>query len=576
MADDTVRVSDLATIEPSNDDLILLSHQGLTRNATVEDIRAIADDFNGGTEKSLSAEKGKVLYDKIGDTSELQTYYKDDLVGSVNENVQQIYDTNKQFKPDIYDGCIVNFIDDDAKLTTQNVFKPIADAKGIKFCSAIVESWVGTSDYMTINQIKSLQDEGHDILNHTYSHQNNWPNFTEQQIIDEINNNKDYMIANGLKGYDIIVYPGTVPNIDLNKNATRKAARYGISNIYNATSDVLDNYYMPRIDSDFQTLDGLKAILDVAIANKQWLIILSHSWRPNGGINDTAVFSTEKISQFIDYIQSKNVPIMTFTEAEKYKGNIASIGTYNNNNSIYFSKDGKNNLTGNVLFVDDNTKYSFNNPATDFKADCLTYIPIQVLNDTLTNSGGIYKVFRSSVKYYSYSEFSPYNSNKIFRRQWNEINNANAWTTFEEITTGNLKVNPNADNSFLMDTPITSYDVDKETIVTIRTTYDTFLGIGGDMRVFRSSQSNFSYATFTPWNSRSIYMRKWRENSYWGAGISTSNASWSDWRKIGTQAGTTANRPTYVDIGYNYFDTTLNKPIWYNGTNWVDSTGTTV
>ena len=29
-------------------------------------------------------------------------------------------------------------------------------------------------------------------------------------------------------------------------------------------------------------------------------------------------------------------------------------------------------------------------------------------------------------------------------------------------------------------------------------------------------------------------------------------------------------------IGKLYFDTTLNKPIWWNGTTWVDSTGTNV
>ena len=40
--------------------------------------------------------------------------------------------------------------------------------------------------------------------------------------------------------------------------------------------------------------------------------------------------------------------------------------------------------------------------------------------------------------------------------------------------------------------------------------------------------------------------------------------------------GATTARPTGQAVGYQYFDTTLNKPIWYNGTNWVDSTGTTV
>ena len=41
--------------------------------------------------------------------------------------------------------------------------------------------------------------------------------------------------------------------------------------------------------------------------------------------------------------------------------------------------------------------------------------------------------------------------------------------------------------------------------------------------------------------------------------------------------GITANRPTFgLLIGQNYFDTTLNIPIWYNGSNWVNASGTTV
>lgn len=42
--------------------------------------------------------------------------------------------------------------------------------------------------------------------------------------------------------------------------------------------------------------------------------------------------------------------------------------------------------------------------------------------------------------------------------------------------------------------------------------------------------------------------------------------------------GTTASRPTGLNrvLYMNYFDATLNKPIWWNGSNWVDATGTTV
>lgn len=41
-------------------------------------------------------------------------------------------------------------------------------------------------------------------------------------------------------------------------------------------------------------------------------------------------------------------------------------------------------------------------------------------------------------------------------------------------------------------------------------------------------------------------------------------------------SGITVNRPSNPQIGFQYFDTTLNKPIWWTGTKWVDSAGSDV
>lgn len=56
------------------------------------------------------------------------------------------------------------------------------------------------------------------------------------------------------------------------------------------------------------------------------------------------------------------------------------------------------------------------------------------------------------------------------------------------------------------------------------------------------------------------------------------NACWIDvngMKAITSHKGSTENRPApnIGDIGFFYFDTTLNKPIWWNGSIWVDSTG---
>ena len=44
----------------------------------------------------------------------------------------------------------------------------------------------------------------------------------------------------------------------------------------------------------------------------------------------------------------------------------------------------------------------------------------------------------------------------------------------------------------------------------------------------------------------------------------------------GISANPTANRPTGVGIGYMYYDTTLQKPIWWAGADWKDATGVVV
>lgn len=63
--------------------------------------------------------------------------------------------------------------------------------------------------------------------------------------------------------------------------------------------------------------------------------------------------------------------------------------------------------------------------------------------------------------------------------------------------------------------------------------------------------------------------------------ISTTAPNYRLTRQKGVKRDTTANRPTVTanDVGLMYLDTTLDadgKPIWYNGTAWVDATGLAV
>jgi hypothetical protein len=43
-----------------------------------------------------------------------------------------------------------------------------------------------------------------------------------------------------------------------------------------------------------------------------------------------------------------------------------------------------------------------------------------------------------------------------------------------------------------------------------------------------------------------------------------------------TTATTTGGRPSVTTVGLQIYDTTLSKPIWWNGSVWKDAAGTTV
>lgn len=61
------------------------------------------------------------------------------------------------------------------------------------------------------------------------------------------------------------------------------------------------------------------------------------------------------------------------------------------------------------------------------------------------------------------------------------------------------------------------------------------------------------------------------------SGNFTQSISVDDLMKVlNNSRGTTAQRPTVPHSGFCYLDTTLNKPVWYTGSGWVDAAGVSV
>lgn len=73
--------------------------------------------------------------------------------------------------PNNYDGPIVCIIDDDIRNEVKTIWQPVLATTGVKITFACITALVGTSGYMTLPEIRALQDDGHEIVSHTVNHQ---------------------------------------------------------------------------------------------------------------------------------------------------------------------------------------------------------------------------------------------------------------------------------------------------------------------------------------------------------------------------------------------------------------------
>ena len=105
----------------------------------------------------------------------------------------------------------------------------------------------------------------------------------------------------------------------------------------------------------------------------------------------------------------------------------------------------------------------------------------------------------------------------------------------------------------------------------------------GALRIGTATTSFFAgngtpESSITASNSSTYYQKDGYRNQLWlKRSGGSSNTGWR--QLLAQESGSTASRPGLLDatyIGFIWFDTTLGKPIWWNGTGWVDATGASV
>jgi peptidoglycan/xylan/chitin deacetylase (PgdA/CDA1 family) len=228
----------------------------------------------------------------------------------------------------------VSFTFDDGQQSAYTNAAPMLQKYGLSGTNYVITNCVGMTTvpntcrankdvaYMSWAQIQDLQNTfGWEIGSHTVDHKCLASNssadpgdcqnatLTPAQVDAELANSKSTLAANGINATDF-----APPYGDYNNSVLAEIAKYyaTMRQFKNAANNVnvwpYSDYYLQdvNVQEGVDTVDSLKAKVDAAIANKQWLVLTFHDIESVPSTNpDDYQFGTAELDQVAAYVQTK-------------------------------------------------------------------------------------------------------------------------------------------------------------------------------------------------------------------------------------------------------------------------------
>jgi peptidoglycan/xylan/chitin deacetylase (PgdA/CDA1 family) len=204
---------------------------------------------------------------------------------------------------------------------------PILDAAGLKSTQYIITQRVGTEEYVTLDEVIQMYNNGHEIGAHTRTHPS-LTTLTAAQMTDEVAGSKQDLIAWGITpttfAYPYGAYNATAEAVV--KSAGFRGARdsdlgYNSSAVGLSFGGPLDHNTWPlavwseAAETDMNTtLGNITSEIDYAVANNLWLVILFHRVDETDPCCASISVSHELIQGTVDYLVQHQVPVVTNNE----------------------------------------------------------------------------------------------------------------------------------------------------------------------------------------------------------------------------------------------------------------------
>lgn len=220
-------------------------------------------------------------------------------------------------------GGVISFIDDDGRDGVLSTLQPFYKSNGVPFAAAIVPKWIGTTGFLTLEQLRNLaiSTDDFEVMSHTFGHGNLVNLTTVAQKEAQVYQSKQWFVENNF----------AVNGFVLPYGADDATVRRIVQKYYPACYDfdgspkaetfaTIKNSLINRTNWDIKVnrLDTHKALIDQAAANNGWVVITTH-------VNTLDYWNSTSqadLQALIDYAKLKGITFMLPRDGFQTFGNI--------------------------------------------------------------------------------------------------------------------------------------------------------------------------------------------------------------------------------------------------------------
>lgn len=214
-------------------------------------------------------------------------------------------------------GAMISFSFDDGWDSGYANGLPVFDAAGVKATYYMTTNHLEYPGFVTPEELLDVKARGHEIGNHTQSHAD-LTTLTRQAARAEVNGAKEALAALGIAPTTYAhTFGATNDAIErIVKNAGYAGARGTDNGYIDANSN---RYNLPSWDIAGMGFEQIKTIIDGAVDQKKWVILIIHQVDVAG---DPESVSSDVLAQVVAYVKEKNIETVTTAEGLAQMGTI--------------------------------------------------------------------------------------------------------------------------------------------------------------------------------------------------------------------------------------------------------------